>query len=270
MEEMKNESNERLRTNPCEAPSTEPVNPVRSATSTRSVVLLPIAAFLFASGGVIAFFIADWHPPVVGEHDPWVVVFLPAVFVAISGCCLLCLRRGFTRVIAVIGILINLAMVLFVWSMFFVMSRALGSMPAAACNAHGFAWACERPGRGRRVAARGGEAGSTHVCRSGGVDAGRRSVAPNASGLPGAWLRFRYPGRKRPSPPAAPLLPKSVGWAEAVGWAEWNESHHDEAGALRWWDSLRSAHPTRFATTRGSDDRLLERQRDARVDSVSG
>jgi len=123
---MKDTSNERLRTNPHQSPSTEPVNPVRSATSTRSVALLPTAAFLFASGGVIAFFIADWYPPVGRERDPWLVVFLPAVFVAISGSCLLCLRRGLTRVIAVIGILINLAIVLYVWLQFFVMSRALG------------------------------------------------------------------------------------------------------------------------------------------------
>ncbi len=33
---------------------------------------------------------------------------------------------------------------------------------------------------------------------------------------------------------------------EAVGWAEWSESHHDEARALPWWDSLRSAHPARY------------------------
>lgn len=128
MAKMKDESNERLRTNAPESPSTEPVNPVRSATRTRSVALLPTAAFLFASGGAIAFFIADWYPPVIREHDPWVVVFLPTVLLAIIGGCLLCSRRGLTRVIAVIGILVNLAILLYVWSQLFVMSRALGGI----------------------------------------------------------------------------------------------------------------------------------------------
>ncbi|MFW5693377.1 MAG: hypothetical protein ACOCWL_04090 [Thermoguttaceae bacterium] len=47
--------------------------------------------------------------------------------------------------------------------------------------------------------------------------------------------------------PVALTYAEAAAWmrAEAVAWAEWDESHHDEAGALRWWDSLRSAHATR-------------------------
>lgn len=122
---MRGESPERLSTNPYQSPSSDAINPLRPAASTLSAVLLPIVAVVFASGGVIAFFIVDRYPPFVKVHDPWSVVFCPVVLIAIGGCCVLCFRQGVTRVIAVIGIVINLGTLLTVWGALFVMWLAL-------------------------------------------------------------------------------------------------------------------------------------------------
>lgn len=123
---MSDESDEPLNTNPYKSPLAPNTNicSLRSPISAVPKAFLTIAAIALASGGVIAFFISDVLSSIMRETNPYFIVFWPIAMIAFVGCCILCYQGGAIRVIAVIGIVVNLMTMLIGMLIGFVLSRA--------------------------------------------------------------------------------------------------------------------------------------------------